>query len=65
MPFVEDGGLSVAVIGATGCIGKELGYVLPLHLPIRKLHLFATKRRIGDVVSVEDRSIRIHPFPEE
>lgn len=65
MPFVNEGGLSVAVIGATGCIGKELGYEIPLHLPIRKLHLFATKRRVGDVVSIEDQAIPIHPFPEE
>lgn len=65
MPFVEQGGLSVAIIGATGCIGKELVYELPLQLPIRKLHLFATKRRAGDSVSVEDRSIRIHSLPAE
>ena len=65
MPFVEEGGFSVAIIGATGCIGKELGYEIPLHLPIRKLHLFATKRRIGDTITIEERTLRVQPLPRE
>lgn len=65
MPFVELGGLSVAVIGATGCIGKELIHELALSLPLRNMHLFATKKRVGDAVTVENKNIEIQPFLKE
>ena len=65
MPIVEEGGLSIAIIGATGCIGKELGHEIPLHLPIRNIHLFATKKRVGDSVSIENQTFKVQPFPGE
>jgi aspartate-semialdehyde dehydrogenase len=65
MTFNQNSGLSVIVIGATGCIGSELIKHLPNILPIRKLSLYASKKREGDVIEVGDNNIRIQALSPE
>jgi len=65
MSFLETGGLSIAIVGATGCIGRELAQQIPSLLPVRKLLLFASQKREGDVVEVAQRPIKIHGLSPE
>lgn len=53
MPIISEEGLSVAVIGATGCLGKELVQQLAEKFLIKDLYLFASKRRVGDEIEVD------------
>ena len=59
MDFEFGHGYEAAIIGATGCLGRELVQQIGSVLPIRKLHLFASKSRQGEYVDVEGDSIPI------
>ena len=65
MSFQTSGGLSVAIIGATGYVGSELAQRVTSILPVRELMLYATSKRAGDVIEVADRAISIKAFPAE
>lgn len=59
MDFDFGHGYEVAIIGATGCLGRELVQQIGNVVPIRKLHLFASVGSQGEYVDVEGESIRI------
>ena len=64
MDFEFGHGYEVAIIGATGCLGRELVQQIGNVLPIRKLHLFASVGSQGEYVDVEGESIRIQGLKE-
>ena len=65
MSFQTSGGLSVAIIGATGYVGSELAQRVTSALPVRELLLYATSKRAGDVIEVNEKAISIRSFPAE
>jgi len=64
MSFDEMRELSIAVVGATGCLGRELVAQLSDYVEIRKLHLFATKKRLGDYVEANGQNYSVEYLPE-
>ena len=64
MGFEFGHGYEVAIIGATGCLGRELVMQIGNVLPIRKLHLFASVGSQGEYVDVEGESIQIQGLKE-
>jgi aspartate-semialdehyde dehydrogenase len=57
-------GLTVAVVGATGAVGRDLLSVLErCNLPIASIRLFASPSSNGEVVEVRDRSHRVRSLP--
>ena len=64
MDFEFGHGYEVAIIGATGCLGRELVQQIGNVVPIRKLHLFASVGSQGEYVDVEGDSIRIKGLKE-
>ena len=59
MDFEFGHGYEAAIVGATGCLGRELVQQIGAVLPIRKLHLFASKASQGEYVDVEGDTIAI------
>ena len=64
MDFDFGHGYEVAIIGATGCLGRELVQQVGNVLPIRKLHLFASVASQGEYVDVDGESIRIQALKD-
>jgi aspartate-semialdehyde dehydrogenase len=57
-------GLTVAVVGATGAVGRDLLNVLDRsNLPVAAFRLFASPSSNGDVVEVRDRAHRVQSLP--
>ena len=57
-------GLTVAVVGATGAVGRDLLNVLErATLPIAAFRLFASPASNGEVIEVRDRSHRVQALP--
>ena len=57
-------GLTVAVVGATGAVGRDLLNVLErATLPIAAFRLFASPASNGEVVEVRDRAHRVQALP--
>ncbi|MGB0641154.1 MAG: hypothetical protein ACPGTU_17595, partial [Myxococcota bacterium] len=57
-------GLTVAVVGATGAVGRDLLSVLErCNLPIASFRLFASPSSNGEVMDVRGRSHRVRPLP--
>ena len=65
MDFEFGHGYEVAIIGATGCLGRELVQQIGELLPIRTLHLYASVGSQGEYVDVEGESIRIEGLKED
>ncbi|WP_375385612.1 aspartate-semialdehyde dehydrogenase [uncultured Microbacterium sp.] len=58
MTHISDSGLSVAVVGATGQVGKVMREILAERgFPIRELRLFATARSAGTSIDFGGRSV--------
>ena len=57
-------GLTVAVVGATGAVGKDLLTVLErANLPIAAFRLFASPASNGETLEVRERSHRVQALP--
>ena len=58
-------GYVVAVIGATGFVGKELSTALHLNtqIPIRKLKLFGSAKRVQEDIYLDHERYTIHSLP--
>src|ERR1051325_1980868 len=53
-------GYMVAIVGATGAVGKETLEILEERkFPLASLRLFASKRSAGDVLSCQDREWKV------
>ena len=68
MAFVNDNepGVAVAIIGATGAVGKDLAEVLVnSDFPLRELILVTSRRSANEVVQVDERKFRLFELPEE
>src|ERR1044071_10179074 len=53
-------GYMVAIVGATGAVGKETLEILEeRRFPLASLRLFASKRSAGDVLSCQDREWKV------
>lgn len=53
-------GLSVAVVGATGAVGRDLlDAITRSRLPVSSLHLFASVATTGETIEVEGRTHRV------
>jgi aspartate-semialdehyde dehydrogenase len=65
MGFEFGEGYEVAIIGATGCLGRELVQQIGNVIPIRKLHLFASLASQSEYVDVDGDSIVVHGLREE
>ena len=58
------GGLNVAVIGATGAVGRDLLAVVGRsNLPVAGFRLFAGTGSNGEVIEINDRSHRVSSLP--
>ena len=58
-------GINVAVIGATGAVGRDLLAVLERsNLPVASFRLFASPSSNGEVVEVRERSHRVRSLPD-
>jgi aspartate-semialdehyde dehydrogenase len=59
-------GLTVAVVGATGAVGRDLLTVLErANLPIAAFRLFASPASNGEIVEVRERSHRVQSLPSD
>ncbi len=59
-------GLTVAVVGATGAVGRDLLTVLErANLPIAAFRLFASPASNGETIEVRERSHRVQALPSE
>ena len=68
MAFVSsnDVGAVVAIIGATGAVGKDLIEALcGGDFPLKGLVLFTSLRSGNELTEVDGRRIRIHPTPDD
>ena len=52
--------LTVAIVGATGVVGRTMIQVLSeRHLPVRELRLLASGRSAGSTISAEGRTLTV------
>jgi aspartate-semialdehyde dehydrogenase len=59
-------GLEVAIVGATGAVGREMSQVLHArNFPVGKLRLFASERSAGKVQETPYGPVEIEAFSEE
>ena len=59
MANAESSGFKIAIIGATGAVGRELLKILDERkFPIKELVAFASPRSVGKVVKFKDQSLR-------
>ena len=59
-------GICVAVIGATGAVGRDLLDALPgSPLEVGEYRLLASATTKDDLVEVDGQSIRVHPLPDD
>jgi len=65
MDGVSNHGFEVAIIGATGCVGRELVQRVGEVLPIRKLHLFASLSSTAERIDVEGESLVVKGLSED
>ena len=68
MAFVSDkeAGVSVAIVGATGAVGKELAQLLvSSNFPLKEFVLFTSRRSANDFVELGDRRIRLFELPTD
>ena len=57
--------MKIAIIGATGMVGREILDVLPEYkLPISKLILVASKRSLNQKILFNGKQIRVQPLNE-
>jgi aspartate-semialdehyde dehydrogenase len=57
-----DFGYNVAIVGATGCLGRELVYRIHEWIPVKELVAYATKPSQGERIDSGDSSIMIQGF---
>ena len=60
MSFEIEHGYEAAIVGATGCLGRELVQQIGSRLPIRKLHLFASMGSQSESIDVDGESLLVH-----
>ena len=59
-------GARVAVIGATGLVGREIvGMLAERRFPIGELHLYASERSAGEEVELGDQTVRVERLGRE
>ena len=59
-------GYDLAIVGATGAVGREMLQVLEdSTLPTKSVRLFASSRSVGEELSFADRTLRVEALPEE
>lgn len=63
---MDDSGVTLAVVGATGAVGREMiDILIERQFPIGKLKLVASERSAGTEIEIDDESIKVEALTAE